>query len=142
MTHELLRRFGRYAVAGVASTITDFAVLWALVYLVGMGRYPHYLLAATLAFLVALAVNYGINRRWAFADRSHFGKRTVAKFFVVAVVGIALNNLILGLLVELAGWQILLAKLAATAVTTCTNFAANNWWSFRAVSGPLPPQTA
>lgn len=129
MVAALARRFGRYAVAGVAATATDFAVLWALVFVGGMQRYPLYLYAATVAFLVATAVNYGINRLWAFADRA--GSRTFAKFFAVAVLGIALNNVIMGLLVQQLGAAILLAKLAATVVTTCTNFAANNLWSFR-----------
>ncbi len=128
---QMARRFGRYAVAGGAATAVDFGVLWLLVYVVGLQRYPLYLFAATAAFLVATVVNYSINRRWAFADRSAQGGGVFLKFLAVAVVGIGLNNLILGLLVERVGWTILLAKLAATVVTTCTNFAANNLWSFR-----------
>jgi putative flippase GtrA len=115
----------------------DFGVLWLLVYVAGLERYPLYLFAATAAFLVATVVNYSINRRWAFADRSAQGGRVFLKFLVVAALGIGLNNLILGLLVQRAGWAILVAKLAATVVTTCTNFAANNLWSFRSKALPV-----
>jgi putative flippase GtrA len=134
---QLARRFGRYAVAGGAATAVDFGVLWLLVYVAGLERYPLYLFAATAAFLVATVVNYSINRRWAFADRSAQGGRVFLKFLVVAALGIGLNNLILGLLVQRAGWAILVAKLAATVVTTCTNFAANNLWSFRSKALPV-----
>lgn len=140
MGAALAHRFGRYAVAGVAATATDFAVLWALVYVAGMQRYPLYLYAATAAFLVATVVNYSINRRWAFADRGVPGRAAFIKFFAVAVTGIAFNNLILALLVQGSGWPILLAKVAATVVTTVTNFTANNLWSFRADLGALPPE--
>ncbi len=87
--------------------LAKFAIVGAVGAVINLGVYKgllhaglHYLLAATVSFLVAVTSNYTWNRIWTFRDRRAGVAVQGARFFVVSTLGLAANLLILHLLVR------------------------------------------
>jgi dolichol-phosphate mannosyltransferase len=116
----------KFSVVGASGTAINFAVYSSLV----KGAQTHYLLAATISFLVAVTSNYLLNRHWTFrGKRGHFAYQGL-RFFVVSTVVLGLNLLILHLLVS-ADLSKLQAQAVAIAAVMPVNFLGNKLWSFR-----------
>ena len=90
-----------------------------------------YGVAATMAFVVALANNFFWNRAWTFrAGDGHAGFQA-ARFVVVSLGAFAFNLLLLFALVEFAGVPKVPAQAIAIIAATPLNFLGNKLWSFR-----------
>jgi dolichol-phosphate mannosyltransferase len=118
----------RFATVGASGYVVNLAVFTAAVHGAGLG----YVLAAVLAFCVALANNFFWNRGWTFrAGAGHAGFQA-ARFVVVSLVAFAFNLLVLYVLVEFAGLQKVPSQAIAIVAATPLNFVGNRLWSFRA----------
>ncbi|MGB8338726.1 MAG: GtrA family protein [Burkholderiales bacterium] len=119
----LARQFMRYAGVGAIGTAGHFAVYITLVNLrLGVTA------SSAVGFVVGALINYWLNYHYTFnSDQPH--RLAMAKFFTVALVGLALNTLIVFILDHLQ-WHFLLAQAAATIVVLMWNFAANRRWTF------------
>ena len=90
----------------------------------------HYLLAASVSFLVAASWNYFWNRHWTFRDRrGHFGVQGL-RFLIVATIVYGANVLLLKGLVD-AGLGKIVGQAIAIVLVTPLNFVGNKLWSFR-----------
>jgi len=115
-----------------------FCVVGATGYGINVGIYRvllaggvHYLLGATISFLVAVSSNYTWNRLWTFRDqRGHVGVQGM-RFFTVSVAALAVNLVALDLLVHVGGLGKFLANAIAIPLVTPLNFVGNKLWSFR-----------
>jgi putative flippase GtrA len=116
---KALFQFSRYVLVGGAAFVVDFVSLYLLTDWVGL----HYLVSATLAFLLGLATNYLLCTAWVF-DVRRLGNRVqeFTIFALVGVAGLALNNLVLFALTSGAGIHYLASKLAAAALVLFFNF--------------------
>ena len=131
-----LIKFCLVGVAGYAVNTVAFALSVAL------GSQE--LMAATAAFMVAVAVNFWCNRRWTFEATDQAAGRQAARFFAVSVAGFLFGAGILELLVELGRVPSLPAQAASIVAATPVNFVGNKAWSFGdqapAVEVELAPQ--
>jgi putative flippase GtrA len=117
--------------------LAKFCVVGASGYAVNLAVYAvlvdaglHYSVAAACSFLVAVTNNYTWNRLWTFRDqRGHIGFQGL-RFFVVALVALAANELILAALVS-SGFGKVVAQAIAIVLVTPINFIGNKLWSFR-----------
>ena len=117
----------RFATVGASGYVVNLAVFTAAVHGAGMG----YVLAALLAFIVALANNFFWNRGWTFrAADGHAGFQAV-RFLVVSLVAFGFNLVLLYVLVEFAGLQKVPSQAIAIVAATPLNFIGNRLWSFR-----------
>ena len=116
----------RYATAGLASAVLDFSVLFILTDFGGF----HYLISASIAFALAATLNYWINRHWTFKSSGQRRKQ-LPVFFIIAVLGLILNNNIIYMSVEQLGWHYLLGKVLAAAIVLFWNFFGNKYLTFR-----------
>jgi dolichol-phosphate mannosyltransferase len=116
----------RFAAVGASGYVVNLLVFSFLVH----GAGTHYRLAATGAFLVAVANNFWWNRHWTFrAHEGHAGHQS-ARFLIVSVVAFGFNLLVLELLV--AGLQAPEVPAQAVAIVAATplSFLGNKLWSF------------
>ena len=90
-----------------------------------------YALAATLAFVVALANNFVWNRLWTFKAADGHAGFQAARFIVVSLCAFAFNLAVLFALVEFAGVAEVPAQAIAIAAATPLNFIGNKLWSFK-----------
>jgi putative flippase GtrA len=90
----------------------------------------HHLVAATLAFLVAVTNNFWWNRHWTF--RAHDGRAgfQAARFLVVSVVAFLFAATVLELLVTSADMAEIPAQAISIVVATPLSFLGNKLWSF------------
>jgi putative flippase GtrA len=111
----------RYLLASAAALGVDFSLYIALIRIGGV----HYLAAAPLAFSAGLALVYALSVRWVFRHRAVADRRMeFAVFAAIGLGGMALNELLLYLAVEVFALSYAGAKLVSAAIVFCFNFAA------------------
>jgi len=113
------QEFVRYIGVGGVAFIADFALL-AILSLAGM----HYLVAATLAFMLGTWVNYRLSVRWVFVYRAIETRSTeFGLFLLVGLMTLGLSLALMALLVESLAMHVLVAKCVTTVFTLGANFA-------------------
>lgn len=113
------REFGGYFLASVLALLLDLGMLILL------ARVVHYLVAATAGFCAGAALAYLLSTRLVFAQRrlaSREGTELIL-FSLVGVVGLALNNAVIFVMVETVAAPLVLAKLVAAGLTFLFNYA-------------------
>jgi putative flippase GtrA len=90
----------------------------------------HHLIAATLAFVVAVSNNFWWNRHWTFGAREGHPGFQAARFFTVSVSAFLVQIGVLQLLVTTTSLPEVVAQAASIVVATPLNFIGNKMWSF------------
>jgi len=90
----------------------------------------HHLIAATLAFVVAVTNNFLWNRHWTFAARGGRAGFQAARFFAVSVGAFLFAAALLELLVSGAGLSEVPSQAISVVAATPLNFVGNKMWSF------------
>ncbi|MBT4850135.1 GtrA family protein [Candidatus Parcubacteria bacterium] len=116
----------KYAVVGFSSMIIDLGVLYILTEFADV----HYLMSATISFVMAAFYNYNLNRRWTFQSSGSKTKQ-VPVFLIIAGIGLLLNNNILFIGVRQFGLWYIYAKVLAIAIVTSWNFFGNKYLTFK-----------
>ena len=113
--------------SGVAASAIDFAVLIALVEVVGLPV----AIAAFLAAAVGAVVGFCITKTWAFADRAPVDSRQVGAYATVALGNAILVATLLHLLVTGSGVLYPVAKVVASlAAFALWSYPAQARWVF------------
>ena len=116
----------RFLAVGASGYVVNLAVFAASHSWLG----ADYRLAATIAFVVALANNFFWNRHWTFdAGAGHAGFQAV-RFVAVSIAAFVVNLVALELLVQAAGIAELPAQAVAILIAMPVNFLGNKLWSF------------
>ena len=116
-----VRQFLRYSAASGLAFGMDVLLLYLLVERAGL----HYLLAASLSYLLGLLCHYLLAIRWVFDFRRlPRWQHEFALYALAGLAGLGLNVLAIGVLAGQLGLGYLPAKLAAGALTVLFNFAA------------------
>ena len=118
----------RFGIVGGVGFIVNLAVYTLFVHSVGVD----YRAASVIAWLVAVANNFVLNRHWTFDARGGRARFQAMRFLVVSLVAEAFSLLLLTLLVEGAGIGKVAAQALAVAGSMPLNFLGNKLWSFRA----------
>jgi putative flippase GtrA len=118
-----LMRFCMVGGVGYALNVSVFAAC-----VEGFG--VHHLVAATIAFAVAVTNNFFWNRHWTFDARDGHAGFQAARFFAVSVAAFLVSLAMLELLVGGLGVQKVLAQAIAIVTATPLNFIGNKLWSF------------
>jgi len=120
-------QLAKFGVVGLSGYVVNLVVYALLLKQAGV----HYLLAATVSFLVAATNNYIWNRLWTFRhQRGHVAYQGL-RFLIVAALAYGANLLVLTGLVEVAGVDKIVAQAVAIVLVTPLNFIGNKLWSFR-----------
>ena len=90
----------------------------------------HHLVAATLAFVVAVTNNFMWNRHWTFAARGGRAGFQAARFFAVSVAAFLFAAALLELLVSGLGLPEIPSQALSIAAATPLSFIGNKMWSF------------
>ncbi len=119
-------QLAKFCVVGASGYIVNLAIYVLLFKFAGL----HYLPAAVGSFLVAVANNYLLNRRWTFREHEGSVAYQGPRFLVVSTVALGANLVVLYLLVK-AGAGAIPAQALAIILVTPLNFVGNKLWSFR-----------
>ncbi|HEX6459048.1 MAG TPA: GtrA family protein [Thermoleophilaceae bacterium] len=116
----------KFACVGGTGTVLNLAVFALLA--VGLG--VHHLVAATIAFLVAVTNNFWLNRHWTFGAQDGHAGFQAARFFTVSVFAFAIQLGVLELLITTFGAPKVLSQAVSLVIATPFNFLGNKMWSF------------
>lgn len=129
------RRFLRFAAVGASGVLVN--ALFLLLFVEGLG-WP-VLAASLLAIELSTLSNWALNRHWTWKDREDTAFNSLARYHGVAVVGMAIQWLVLAVALSTSGMHYLVGTLLGVAAGTAWNFAGNHLFSFRDRSAaPLP----
>lgn len=118
-----LLRFCIVGAIGYAINLSVFALCAE-----GLGL--HHLIAATIAFLVAVSNNFFWNRHWTFDARSGRAHAQAVRFLIVSVAAFLFGVGLLQLLIGIGGLAAVPAQAIAIALATPLNFLGNKVWTF------------
>lgn len=117
----------RFLTAGGTTFLLELGVLYGLVEYIGI----YYLLAAAIAFSIAVVVNYVLCLRWVFRESKKQSRKMMVLFAGSSLAGLGINQLCMWILVSCLGIHYMIAKIISTAVVTVWNYVAKR----RAVVG-------
>lgn len=122
----MIRQFVRFGLIGVVSTLVHVAVALLLHHLFGFSP----LWSNAMAFMTAWMVSYVGNWVWTFeAATTH--SHSAPRFFIVALGGFALNQLIVLITSEWWGWPFWLALIPVVMIVPLVGFIASRYWAYR-----------
>jgi len=118
-------QLAKFSAVGATGYVVNLVVYTALL---GIGAHK----AAVVSFVVSAANNYVWNRVWTFAhQRGHFAYQGM-RFFVVAFVGLLVNQFWLVIFLDVLGLGKIVSQAIAIVLVLPLNFLGNKLWSFRA----------
>jgi putative flippase GtrA len=118
----------RFSIVGASGYAINLLLYALLVKVFGV----EYLVAETVAWIVAAANNFVWNRHWTFKAGAGRVHAQAMRFFLVTLLALGFNLLVLRILVESAGMDKVIAEVLALGASTPLNFLGNKLWSFRA----------
>ena len=123
-----LIQFFRYTFVGGIAFVVDFATLYSLTEFVKI----FYLVSASIAFLLGLAVNYLLSTKWVFHNRIIENKwKEFIIFALIGILGLAANNLFIWFFTEIIQVYYLISKIFSTFLVYLWNFFARKLILFR-----------
>lgn len=122
------RTAGRFAIVGLAATATHAAVALCLLKFGLLSAFP----ANICGFLVAFSVSFTGHHLWSFSSLRGDGRtgQRMRRFFVLAIVGFALNSGILAAWLDFTAWPDALGILVSIAIVPALTFLGARLWAF------------
>lgn len=118
----------RYFFVGSMAAATDIGLFSLLVVGFGFPWFP----VASISFLLATGVNYYLSIRLVFESGVRFSRgNEFLLVFAVSFIGLVMNQSVLWLFIELMNFNVVFAKVAATAVVFFWNYGARHGIIFR-----------
>ena len=119
-TTNIFIQFFRYIFVGGFAFLADAFTLWLC------EKWMNYMIAAAIAFVVGLAVNYALSIWFVFSEISKV-KNKVKEFVVygiIGLIGLLITEGIMYLFTDVFGLYFLISKIIAAAIVLVWNFAA------------------
>lgn len=118
-----LAKFCAVGFSGYLVNLVVFALAFEVAHL-------HHLVAATLAFVVAVTNNFAWNRQWTFRAHGGHAGFQAARFMTVSVVAFIFAAAILEVLVTTMDMPGIPAQAISIVAATPLSFIGNKMWSF------------
>lgn len=115
----------RFLIVGLGATSVHFAVVIALVEILGIDA----IFSNGLAWAIALSVSYFGHFSWTFSATGEHAEH-LPRFAVVSLFGLALNLLTVWLLHHQLGAHYLVATTLGVTLSIIVTFLASRFWAF------------
>jgi putative flippase GtrA len=126
MTRKISIQLIKYVGVGGSAAIVEWT---SFALLVGPVRL-HYLVAVTISFFTATAVNYVLSARYVFVRGRHPAHKELMLLYLVSAIGLIMNLLLMTLFVGHLSISIMPAKIASTGIVFIWNFSSRKIWVF------------
>ena len=123
---SIFRQFVSFAGVGAIATAVHYAILIVLVQFYHLNP----TLASGIGAVAGALISYSLNYHYTFRSNGRHAV-SVAKFFIVAAVGLVLNSMSMLICIEVFGFHYLLSQVLATGLVLIWSFAVNRAWTFR-----------
>lgn len=119
-------QFFRYIFVGGVAFLADGGSLF-LITTIGV----NYLISVIFAFVIGLAVNYGLSKLLVFENSSVNGKIEFLVYGIIGVIGLGFTEIIMYVLTEIASLYFMVSKVIATIIVLVWNFVARKITLYR-----------
>lgn len=126
-TSKALTRFLKSTSVGVSTFLFDLLLLFIFIDVFAI----HHVLAAGIAFLIAVSINYLISRRFVFPGSERSAATTYVFFLGIAGMGFLLVTSLMYLCVDILGLHYVVSRVVIAAVVGCWNYFLNLYWNFK-----------
>ena len=127
--NSILHQAIRYGAVGVIVVIGDYLVFSAVLF----SAPAAYLLANLAGKAAGALLGFVLHRNFTFRGQHRYGpRRQFASWCAVLLGNMAVSTLLLWLLVEQAGANAFLARVAVDALVILTTFVVSRLWVYRA----------
>lgn len=145
LVRRLYKEAAKFGAVGIVCAVVDLGVFNGLS-ITGAPLHTHPITARAISVLIATIVSYIGNRWWTWRDRERSSlAREYSLFFVINLVGLAINLGILAFAEYGLGWhsgiERNVANLVGIGIGTLVRFFAYRRWVFME-SAPLSPEPA
>lgn len=121
-----LLKFVKFCLVGFSGIFVDFGFTYFFKEVVKLQKY----IANAIGFSVAATTNYFLNRVWTFQSQNPHIAQEFSRFFLIALIGLAINSAIIWLMNGRFKVNFYLSKLVATVIVTLWNFLINAYFTF------------
>jgi putative flippase GtrA len=121
-----LLKFIKFCMVGFSGIFVDFGVTYFFKEVIKLQKY----VANAIGFTCAATTNYFLNRSWTFHSQNPHIVQEFSRFFLIALIGLAINSAIIWLMNEKFKINFYLSKLVATVTVTLWNFLINAYFTF------------
>ena len=128
LSRAFLLKFLKFGIVGFTGLFVDFGTTYVCKEWLRIQKY----IANSIGFIVAASSNYILNRIWTFKSQDPNIALEYTEFIIISLIGLAINNFILWLILNRFKINFYLAKLFAIGVVTVWNFLANYFITFAA----------
>ncbi|WP_379127597.1 GtrA family protein [Paenibacillus sp. sgz500958] len=123
-------QFLKFNAVGLLNTLIDFAV-FTLLHSLGMA----YAAAQVISYSAGTANSFILNKKVTFRDRDRgnaegFDRKQLFKFIALNLAVLGISLVLMHLLSDIWGIQIIVAKVLVTFVTVIINFFGSRKWVF------------
>jgi putative flippase GtrA len=121
LSSEFFFKLLKFGIVGFSGLFVDFGITYISKEKLKIQKY----VSNSMGFIAAASSNYYLNRIWTFHSRDPEIFFEYSQFMFISLIGLAINNLVLWLIITRLKWNFYLSKLIAIAVVTLWNFGAN-----------------
>jgi dolichol-phosphate mannosyltransferase len=125
------RQFAKFAIVGAINTLVDWAMFYLVFSIFKIDTQVFKQVAKAISFSVSAMSNYAMNRVWTFRSKEKRVLKEASKFFLVAIGGLAINQIVFYLATGPGGLRDIIGLILATASATSWNFIFNKKWTFK-----------
>ncbi|WP_027415945.1 GtrA family protein [Aneurinibacillus terranovensis] len=115
----------KFGIVGIINTGIDFS-LFAILKNLGTS----YIAAQCLSYGCGVLNSFLFNRSWTFKRNARINRQEIGKFLCVNIITLVVTSGFLVVLIQFAGWPMLISKCFATAVGIVVNFMGTRNWVF------------
>lgn len=116
----------KYLAVGLVGLAIDYFILYSLTEWVGLW----YLYSFAVAFIIATANNFFLNKYWTFTERKGLIARQYFFAMVVYIFTFVLSAITMYILTDICHVQYLISKALITVFYTAINFLLFRYWVF------------
>ncbi len=125
-TQVFFLKFVKFCIVGFSGVFVDFGITFFCKEILKIQKY----ISNSLGFVMAASSNYIMNRIWTFHSTNPNVALEFTRFFLIALIGLAINLLVIWAMTGKFKVNFYLSKLVATIIVTLWNFLINAYYTF------------
>lgn len=125
------RQFVKFSIVGLVNTFVDWFFFYMVILVFKIDTQSFKQIAKAISFIISASSNYGMNRIWTFRSKNKEIIREASKFFIVAIGGLAINQIIFYLSTGPGEMRDIYGLVLATSGAVIWNFVLNKKWTFK-----------
>lgn len=116
---KLISQFMKFGIVGVIAFVIDYGFMVLLTEVFGVP----YLISTTVSFIISVIFNYFASMRFVFKRKDDMSRRREFIIFVVlSVIGLAINDVFMWLMVDFLFIDYRISKIVVTFIVAVWNF--------------------